>query len=189
MALSYDDFAREEDERIEAHFDWVLLLLRAQPLDGWSELRKAARARTLKLLEEYARRGKFPRNRMRRDRMVPAFIDELGTTCAVAQLMIETGASDLAGRIHRTMNFAYVAEMTSDELLASVERAGLTPSEAALIQPDYCSNTNHDACHRLGSYYPPPCDCPTSRWRMVRNAHGMRIILHAPPRCVTRGPV
>jgi hypothetical protein len=131
----------QELERLQAHFMWVLALLRAQNHDEKSAEWKESRARTLELLERYSDAGRFPRNEIATDAMVPVFIDRHGTTCAVAELMSWTGHVELAERLHRTMNFSYVDEMLQqlpEELARWGELAGLSAAEIALIQPSYC---------------------------------------------------
>lgn len=154
------DFYRAEDERLQAHFEWVLTLLRAQPVEGWPAERLARRERTLSLIETYARIGRFPRNRVRSDCMVPVFYDEEGTACAVAFLMENTGAHALASTIHASTNLAFVMEMTREALIEWAEEAGLTLSEAALVQPSYCGPAPDD-CHRIEGGCPPgtPGNC------------------------------
>jgi hypothetical protein len=135
-----------DDLRLQAHFSWVLDLLRAQRTDAWDSARSARRAHTLALLEDYAARGRFPRNQIDPRQMLPVFIDAVGTTCAVAELMIRTGCGDLAQRVREAMNLAYVADMTSvgPELEQWAEEAGLSLEEVALVQPDYCED--YDGC-------------------------------------------
>jgi hypothetical protein len=149
---------------VRAHFFWVASLLRAQDTHGFDPARIAARERTLSLLEAYAERGRFPRNFARRDRMYPAFIDACGTDCAVAFLMMQTDHAELAARIHETMNLAYVSDLAremGEDLEAWAEHAGITPAEAALIQPDYCPEAPNDCQYYSlgGGTLPDPDDC------------------------------
>ena len=134
-SLRFD--SRAEDDRLDAHFEWVLVLLHAQRLDGWSASRRAARGATLERLADYRRRRRFPRNTTRRDRMVPTFIDVHGTTCAVADLLLSTGRHDVVEEIRRTMNLSTVAEMHVPALPGWAAKSGLTVAEVGLIQPDY----------------------------------------------------
>ncbi len=153
-------FASErEHDRLDAHFDWVLTLLRAQRVEEWPAERRAARAQTLGRLERYKALGRFPRNTARRDRMAPAFIDLDGTTCAVAHLLLTSGRSEFAAALHREMNLAYVAEMPAGELAAWAHEAGLTVEEVQLIQPDYCPQPQNP-CMIGGSCGPAGCQCP-----------------------------
>jgi hypothetical protein len=129
--------SRAEDDRLDAHFEWVLMLLQAQRLDGLSARRRAARSATLARVAAYKRRRRFPRNTTHRDRMVPTFVDVYGTTCAVADLLLSTGRHDLVEEIHRTMTLSAVAEMHVPALPTWAAESGLTMAEVELIQPDY----------------------------------------------------
>lgn len=90
--------------------------------------------------------------------MVPTFIDANGTTCAVADLLIADGQASIADEIQRTANFARVSEMRVEDLAGWADQAGLTPAEVALIQPDYCPNSN--PCVFQPSCGPADCTCP-----------------------------
>jgi hypothetical protein len=84
--------------------------------------------------------------------LTPVFIDEHGTRCAMAHLIEEGGGADLAHAIARGENLAFVPQLAADaryrpELVAWLDRNGLTAAEAARIQPAYngcefedCSN-------------------------------------------------
>ncbi|MBL9023015.1 MAG: hypothetical protein JNL21_12505, partial [Myxococcales bacterium] len=137
---AYASFYAIETDRLRAHFEWVLAVLRAQSTAALSAEARARREATLAELEAYAERGAFPHNVVSEE-MMPAFIDDRGVTCAVAELMIRSGAGDLAGRVRDRMNFASIGQMLAvmpGELAAWAERAGLTPVEMAMVQPDYC---------------------------------------------------
>jgi hypothetical protein len=146
LAPSFEAF---ETDRLRAHFEFVVALLRAQPTAWLDEAGRCARERTLVLLEEYARRGAFPRNEATEARMFPSFVDSRGTECAVAHLMLSSGHGELVERVRAKMNFAYVREMATamgEELGAWARGAGLTPAEAALVQPDYCNGEADELC-------------------------------------------
>jgi hypothetical protein len=152
---AYASFHAIETDRLRAHFGWVLAVLRAQSTAALSADARARREATLAELEAYAERGVFPHNVVSEE-MMPAFIDERGVTCAVAELMIRSGAGELAGRVRDRMNFASIGQMLAvmpDELAAWAERAGLTPVEMAMVQPDYCSEP--ETCYVLTRNEPP----------------------------------
>ena len=148
---AYASFHAIETDRLRAHFEWVLAVLRAQDTSALSAKSRARREATLAELEAYAERGAFPHNVVSEE-MTPAFIDDRGVTCAVAELMIRSGAGELAGRVRDRLNFASIGQMLAvmpDELEAWAARAGLTPVEMAMVQPAYCSEP--DTCYVLVS--------------------------------------
>jgi len=146
LAPSFEAF---EIDRLRAHFEFVVALLRAQPTAWLDDRGLRARERTLALLESYAERGRFPRNETTSARMLPSFVDSQGTECAVAHLMMNTGRGELAERVRSKMNLAYVREMVAwmgDEISAWARGAGLSEAEAALVQPDYCPESSDSEC-------------------------------------------
>jgi hypothetical protein len=126
LATSFESI---ELDRLRAHFELVGVLLRAQPTEG---VDVEARERTLALIDAYAERGVFPRNHIDPTRMLPSFVDAVGTRCAVAFLMEETEAWPLVERIRRRLNESYVAEMLGGRLEAARGGAGA----AGLLQRD-----------------------------------------------------
>ena len=167
--LSPSSFVDQERDRLQAHFEWVIAVLRAQPtghLDGGA---LAARERMIGALEFYRDRGVFPRNPLH-DRMVPTFVDHGGRECAVAHLMQTTGDDDFVARIHDRLNLEHVAAMVGPELDAWAERAGLSVYEVAFIQPDYCTGPEppctslvSENCNPNGGA-PIGCPCHLDPW-------------------------
>lgn len=158
--------ASVEHDRVQAHFTWVLGLLEVQSHDDWPAHKLAARARTLAALEGYAARGRFPRNLLR-DRMAPAFVDDIGCECAVAHLMLASGDEDLVAQITRIANLAYVRDLDEEHIASWLDRVGLTFAEAGLIQPEYCPPEQSDCfyyviemCNGPGV---SPAGCPCDR--------------------------
>src|SRR5262245_54721542 len=127
-----------ERVRIVEHLARVEGQLRAADVTALPVARQAARARNLDLLREYRQRGIFPHNHVALDRRTPVFVDEHGTQCAVGYLIARSGRSDLTRRIARTRNLATVAQLADDEELKRwLVEAGLSPVEAAMVQPAY----------------------------------------------------
>ncbi|HUL02743.1 MAG TPA: hypothetical protein VLV16_05880 [Gemmatimonadales bacterium] len=135
-----DAFAVAEQARVRAHFDSAEREVRAHPVAGLSVEQRAARARALDRLHAYAARGVFPRNRHFPGALVPSFVDDrTGTRCGMAYLIEQSGSSGLVARIAATNNNASIPDLKNDpELLAWLERNGLSLEEAARIQPSYC---------------------------------------------------
>lgn len=67
----------------------------------------------------------------------PVFIDEQGRSCAVAYLMIESGAQVLAEGVAELENLAYVPEIIAPGVAQWIEGSGLDVEECAMIQPSY----------------------------------------------------
>ncbi len=125
-------------ERKRAEILSTVAELRSRSTDGLSAERAAERAKTLDRLEEYARRGVFPRNEAFPTRRMPSFFDTAGTRCAIANLMDETGADELVLRLAALDNHAFLSELTEEPILDDVEEwlvaHGLTLEEACYIQ-------------------------------------------------------
>jgi hypothetical protein len=126
----------DEAERIAAHLHAVdAYLVRTTP-EGLSADQLEHRSAGLLALNTYADQGVFPRNRVLPYRN-PIFIDPFGTACAVGQLMITSGASDLAARIDAEMETAYIREMHWPAIDEWANTNGFTSEELAWIQPGY----------------------------------------------------
>jgi hypothetical protein len=125
-----------DEEFITAHFMAVDKYLRSRPTAHLTQQQKASRERILGNLKRYYTAGRFPVNTRYQGRR-PCFIDENGTTCAVAQLLIDDGKKDLAEYIAGTTNYAYIREMDHEGLKEWQAASGLTFEEIGLIQPSY----------------------------------------------------
>jgi hypothetical protein len=125
----------------------VLRELRSAAVSHFSAAERTARRALISELERYASRGRFPRNTHFPGALVPYFIDDFGTRCAMAHLIESTGAIDLVSRVKRTANNAFVPELAADPALRSwLARHGLSAEEAARIQPSYCFLSYAEAC-------------------------------------------
>jgi hypothetical protein len=157
---SYVDLSEDEACSIKAHLEHVEEVLRARDTTGMpSELRES-RLRNLDRLRQYAVRGVFPRSKRFRGDLVPHFIDGGGRACAVAHLMIESGAEDVAREVARKANFAFLPDIDEPEAERWIEESGLTPEECAMIQPAYGrywpSRFIHTGLDREGATRPGP---------------------------------
>lgn len=130
---------RGEIARIRAHFDSVLIELRARDVSSLTTARRANRNRLMVTLAAYRDRGVFPRNYDFAGEAMPYFVDrKTGTLCAVAHLLASTGRRDIVDRVARTNNNVWVADLKADTALATwLDRYGLTLTEAARIQVPY----------------------------------------------------
>ncbi|HEX8272575.1 MAG TPA: hypothetical protein VF615_07970 [Longimicrobiaceae bacterium] len=123
---------------MKLHFSLVLTDLRRSSLPI---VRAAERDRTVARLEEYARVGRFPRN-AGGIRAVPIFVDKQGTHCAVGHLLACDGHQNLIAEVSRSRNNAYVRELVHlPGVLRALDGLGITPREAARIQPAYTPGT------------------------------------------------
>jgi hypothetical protein len=95
-------------------------------------------------LQEYRDAGRFPVN----DRFptaTPIFRDPQGTLCAMAYLIDRSGRGDLVDRVAATRNTEYIPRLADDpDLVAWLDSAGLSPAEAARIQPAYDYDNDSD---------------------------------------------
>jgi hypothetical protein len=137
--------AAQEITRIQEHLRGAEELLARRDLSALSSEARAARARRVAELHAYAAGGRFPKNRDFPAQRMPYFIDADGTRCAMAHLIECAGDSGLVARIARTRNNARVRELADDpELVAWLDRNGISLAEAARIQPQYGNFRNHD---------------------------------------------
>lgn len=129
-----------EAERIATHLRLVHQTLRQRSMEGLSAEQQKNRIDLLDELGIYAEAGTFPQNYVLPYRN-PVFIDPHGTACAVGQLMIESGHRDLAERIDREMETAYLFEILESERAGEVAawatEHGFSAEELAWIQPGY----------------------------------------------------
>ncbi len=125
-----------EAERIAMHLHLVASYERTHVPEGLHATALAQRTTLLNKLDAYAERGRFPQNHVLPVRN-PVFIDPHGTACAVGQLMIESGHTDLATRIESEMNLAYVHDMHRPDVDAWAVEHGFSEDVLAWIQPGY----------------------------------------------------
>ena len=128
-----------EQSRVERHFLRVEAAVGERSVRALSPLQRLNRRLLLAELARYRRARRFPLNLDFRGKLVPYFIDEVGTRCAVAHLLEVSGESELMHKIARRRNHARVRELADERgLVRWLAAAGLTLEEAALIQPSYC---------------------------------------------------
>lgn len=99
-------------------------------------LQSARRRMLLKHLSAYVRQGHFPRNTYAPGTF-PIFRDESGTLCAMGYLAWADGQTNLVERTVRADNFINLSDNVPEQFQAWLDRASLTPSEAARVQPSY----------------------------------------------------
>ncbi|MCC6624562.1 MAG: hypothetical protein IT385_25160 [Deltaproteobacteria bacterium] len=132
---------------IQEHLRVVERELLAADISHLDAARRARRAEQVRALAAYRERCEFPLNTLAPDRLVTVFVDERDVPCAVAHLMRHDGRVDLVARLAATRNTATIQEMGADpEVVAWLEGVGLSPAEAARIQPSYCFSNRGGSC-------------------------------------------
>lgn len=141
-----------ERRRVQTHLLGAELEARSHDVRGLTAAQRRVRELLLAELALYRQAGVFPRN-PDFDTPMPYFIDAAGTRCAMAHLMEIGGASDLVQEIAANRNNAFVAELAEDaRVLAWLSAVGISPAEAARIQPSYCpSPPNACVCGPRGA--------------------------------------
>jgi hypothetical protein len=137
---------------IQMHLSLVEKTLRSKNCNHLTPQQKSNRMKSLDILHDYWKNGVFPKN-LYHSKRTPYFIDTYGTACAVGQLIIETGHSEVAHKIQKENNYAYLAQLDSTylEINQWATEYGFTIEELAWIQPCYCSvigvGISHVTCY------------------------------------------
>ena len=136
-AVAADNTTAAQVAALRAHFAQVEREMLARDVSALTPAQRAARARNLQVLREYAAAGVFPHNHHLALR-APYFVDDHGTLCAMAYLIARSGHEDLVRKVAATRNNARVRDLADDpELVAWLEENGITAHEAGRIQPFY----------------------------------------------------
>jgi hypothetical protein len=122
-------------ERIQKHLFSVIELLQKSNFQ-FSQNHLEKRLNLLNELYIYAEKKVFPINLYHKER-TPYFIDHLGTHCAVGYLMLVSGNGDLAQKISKNENYAYVKDIQTKGVVEWAENHGFSLEELALVQPNY----------------------------------------------------
>lgn len=104
--------------------------------DWFVELAQA-RKRQIDELRNYLSSDRFPQNHDYPQASVPYFVDQKGSACAVAYLLIQSGYSELVEEIRKTNNHVRIGNVLQGPLIDWILFSGLTQEECALIQPTY----------------------------------------------------
>ncbi|MEM9861647.1 MAG: hypothetical protein AAF938_08535 [Myxococcota bacterium] len=123
--------AADRQARVHTHLRYVVQLLRNREHGP----RASERAKLLKVLAAYAEAGEYPQRLPGEPDGRPVFIDARGVHCAVAFLIAQSGAPELARRIARRENRAFLREMTTPGIARWASEHGFTLRELAMIQP------------------------------------------------------
>jgi hypothetical protein len=98
-----------------------------------------SRKRHIARLNDYAAAGTFPLNTDFPGRLVPYFVDQVGTACAVGHLILLDGKQDLVASIAARSNHIRIENVHDGPLLDWIHDSGLTQDECTLIQPSYAT--------------------------------------------------
>lgn len=133
-----------EVARIRAHFDSILIELRARDVGMLTPVQRERRAELVVTLSAYRDRGLFPKNYDFPGQAVPYFVDpHTGVLCAVAHLLESTGRRDIVDRVSRGENNVWVSQLATDTAFAGwLSTHGITLAEAARIQVPYVQPTS-----------------------------------------------
>jgi hypothetical protein len=160
-----------EQFRLRAHFDSVLVELRARDVADLTANQRAARSELTTWLAEYRDAGRFPLNDRYSDSLTPIFRDARGVTCAMAYLIERSGRRDIVDRVASTRNLAHVRELTNDSaLVAWLDSVGFDVQEAARVQPTYGtpeSRRNVSRGYAVGSIIVSGASVATATWNLV----------------------
>lgn len=121
---------------IQTHLSLVEAELRQVDTRHLSSSQKEKRKHCLDYLHDYTIKGQFPVNTFHTAR-TPYFIDNYGTACAVGHLIIRTGNKNLAYKISRENNYAYILDLKYSEIHDWAREYGFSVHELAWIQPSY----------------------------------------------------
>lgn len=126
----------QEQDRVRQHLEGAWVQLTTVEPAGLSPTQRTARAKALEVLREYIDRGEFPSNPGLP--LTPIFVDDQGVRCAMGEVLERLGATAIVRHIHETRNLATIGQLADEPgLVPWLLAHGLTPEEAALVQPSY----------------------------------------------------
>jgi len=136
-----------EIELIQSHLEFVVKELKSRSTDHLAATQIFNRNQMLEVLQTYWKEGIFPQN-IYHDSRTPYFIDYKGTHCAVGHLIAQSGYSELAKSIHKTHNYAYLAEISQvySEIEEWADQFGFSLKELKWIQPSYAPFCGENWC-------------------------------------------
>ncbi|MEM6263196.1 MAG: T9SS type A sorting domain-containing protein [Bacteroidota bacterium] len=127
---------RSDLDRIQLHLNLVIKYLVANVPSNLNSSQLANRRYLLGRLQEYADNKVFPINTYHPTRQ-PYFVDEVGTNCAVGQMIDLSGHEELVARISKVHNYDYIADIQTEGLTDWADEFGFNLEELKWIQPAY----------------------------------------------------
>lgn len=174
--VSHASHIAREQVRLRAHFDSVLVELRARDVTRLTPNQQAARSDLTTWLAEYRDASRFPLNDRYSDSLAPIFRDARGVTCAMAYLIERSGRRDIVDRVERAKNLAYLSELSADaELVAWLDSVGLSAEEASRVQPTYPPRPDEivDKDYARWSVWSNGASIATATWNLARPGDGV----------------
>lgn len=138
--ISFDS----ENERIKLHLKLVAQNLIEDTPVNLSYTQLEHRKNLIDELNRYADDQVFPINKHHLTRR-PYFVDDIGTHCAVGQLMAFSGNNDLVTSIVKNYNFDYLEDIETPGIREWAITNGFTMDELKWIQPSYPPTTSIDS--------------------------------------------
>jgi hypothetical protein len=157
-----------EQVRLRAHFDSVLVELRARDVADLTVNQRAARSELTTWLAEYRDAERFPLN----DRYSDSLTDSHSRGGLRDGVPIErSGRTDIVDRVASTRNLTHVRELTNDSaLVAWLDSVGFDVQEAARVQPTYGtpeSRRNVSREYAVASMVVSGASLATATWNLV----------------------
>ena len=130
-------------DRIQLHLNLVIDYLKLNAPSGLNSGQLSNRLSLLDKLQEYADNKVFPVNKYHSIR-TPYFVDDIGTNCAVGQMIYVSGHEDLVTKISKEHNYDYIRDIHTKGLVEWADEYGFTLDELEWIQPGYPPTTRID---------------------------------------------
>jgi hypothetical protein len=127
----------QHTDLIQLHLRLVEQYLREYPMTELSPLQKTKRSEGLNILQQYWMNKQFPINNHHRGQVVPYFIDDFGTACAVGEMVRKTGFETFAKKVQAESNYAFIEDMEYPELNSWAKEFGFEEMELRWVQPGY----------------------------------------------------
>ena len=137
---------RSDLDRIQLHLNLVIGHLKSNSPSNFNSEQLSNRLSLLGKLQEYADNKVFPVNSHHSIR-TPYFVDELGTNCAVGQLIYVSGHEHLVEQISKEHNYDYIEDIHTKGLKEWATEFGFTLEELKWIQPSYVPTETIDQVH------------------------------------------
>lgn len=128
-------------DRIQLHLNLVIDYLKVNAASDLNSKQLSNRKILLEKLQQYADHKVFPVNKYHSVRQ-PYFVDDIGTNCAVGQMIFISGHEDLVAKISQEHNYDYIADIHTEGLQEWANEFGFTLDELKWIQPGYQPTTN-----------------------------------------------
>jgi hypothetical protein len=123
-------------DRIQLHLNLVIEHLKSNSPSNLNSTQLSNRLFLLGKLQEYTDKKVFPVNNHHLDRQ-PYFVDDIGTNCAVGQMIYLSGYEDLVDRISKEHNYDYIVDINTKGIKEWTVKFGFTIEELKWIQPGY----------------------------------------------------